>query len=111
MINTIKNLQNQVKHIKMTYSQGYDKGPIIGMRGIDGIWTDDICWLIAGDMTSNGRILKTVSQVDNADINSLSVSLSAQATVHGSIVQVHLGYHKVVDRTPVDNDKGIVTLD
>ena len=111
MINTIQNLQKSIQNIEMAYIQGYDNGPIIGMRGVNSVFVNDVYWLIAGDMTSNGKPLRTIQEVENADIKSLSVSLSAQAIVHGSIVQVHLGSHKVVKRTPVNTEKGIVTLD
>ena len=110
MENTIRILKEKMHSIQINYLQGYDNGPIVGLRSEDAVIVDNICWLIAGDITIDDSTPHLVTEIDAAPIRSLKVSMTAQALVYGCMVRIDLGNYAVGVRQPVTSDKGWLKL-
>lgn len=110
MENMIRILKEKMHDIQVNYLQGYSDGPVVGLRSADAVIVDDICWLIAGDVTIDGSTPHLVKEIDAANIRSLKVSMTAQAIVYGCLVRIDLGNYAVCVRQPVTSDKGWLKL-
>ena len=116
MYNHVIKLIEATKNINVTYAPAYtqDGKPDIGVRkeNNDSVVIDDVVWLIAGDIynkTYNARI-DNVSTLGWYKPNGIYVSLRAQASIAGKIVQVHLGKRDVVTITRIGDGGGTMVL-
>ena len=110
MENTIRILKEKMHSIQINYLQGYDNGPIVGLRSADAVIVDNICWVIAGDITIDGSTPHLVKEIDAANIRSLKVSMTAQALVYGCMARIDLGNYAVGVRQPATSAKGWLKL-
>ena len=113
----VKQLKAAISGKDIFYATAYNDGPDIGMRLYSGneqnpvgdvrLGQDRINWLISADVFlfegTNFRRLKSCSDVDNAPIEELALTVRAQGLVNGKIENFSLGLFLVSKRTVTGN--------
>ena len=113
MEKTIKELYEITNRFKMFYAYAYNDGPSVGLRAVDNVITDGIVWLVAADITANGKKLETVTAINEANIADIVVTVRASAFVYGMYVTAEVGKFIVEEKMNCEdvlNKRGFLTI-
>ncbi len=113
MERTMKELYEITQRFKMFYAYAYNDGPSVGLRAVDNIITDGIVWLVAADVSANGKKLDSVTAINEAAASDILVTVRASAFVYGMYVTVEIGKFAVeekVNSEDVVNQRGFLTI-